>query len=267
VTLLVAAASACATHPPPAIPDRTPSVGNHRLTLHFANASAPPTRPLLVFATGDGGMHRKDLDLYRHLESWGYPIVGFDAHEYVEHLGPSEVTTPEQLADDYQHMIASARDALHLDPARPIVLVGVSRGAGLSVVAAGQLHDAIAGVVAIALTREEEYVRWVHHVLPRREVMVDIEEYLPELGDLPLAVVQSAHDKYMPGPIARALLGPDTARRWLQVLEARNHSFSDAREEMYQATERAIGWIESLIPHRQSPIGDPGKDDRRILNR
>ena len=242
--LLCGIGSGCATHPPPAVPDRATSFNNHQLTLHFANASAPASRPLLVFATGDGGMHRKDLDLYRHLESWGYPIVGFDARDYVKHLGSSEVTTPERLADDYQRMIAAARDALHLEAGRRIILVGVSRGAGLSVVAAGQLHDAIVGVVAVALTGEEEYVHWVHHVLPRREVMVEFEEYLPELGELPLAVVQSAHDNYMPGPTARAVLGPDGPRRWLQIIDSRNHSFTDARGEMYQATLQAIGWVE-----------------------
>jgi len=240
-------ASGCATHSPPAVPDRAASVNNHQLTLHFANANAPPTRPLLMFATGDGGMHRKDLDLYRHIEAWGYPVVGFDARDYVKHLGTSEVTTPERLAEDYQCVIAAARDALHLETARPIILIGVSRGAGLSVVAAGQLHDAVSGVVAIALTREEEYVRWVHHVLPRREVMVEIEEYLPELGELPLAVVQSAHDKYMPGPTARAVLGPDGPHRWLQVIQSSNHSFRDARDEMYEATRRAIAWIERAM--------------------
>jgi pimeloyl-ACP methyl ester carboxylesterase len=243
--LICVVVSGCATHPPPAVPDRDAAFNNHRLTLHFANPGAPASRPLLVFATGDGGMHRKDLDMYRRLDGWGYPLVGFDARDYVKHLGPSEVTTPERLADDYRHMIEAARNTLHLEPARPVVLVGVSRGAGLSVVAAGELHDSVAGVVAIALTREEEYVHWVHHVLPRREVMVDIEEYLPELGKLPLAVVQSAHDKYMPGPVARALIGPDGPRRWLQIIDAPNHTFSGARDEMYQATRRAIGWIEN----------------------
>ena len=193
-------------------------------------------------------MHRKDLDLYRHLDAWGYPLVGFDARDYVKHLGPSDTTTPARLAEDYRAVIAAARETLRLDRARPVVLVGVSRGAGLSVVAAGELRDAISGVVAIALTREEEYVRWYRRlfVLPRREVMVDVEEYLPQLGDLPLAVVQSSRDNYLPGADARVLLGPDGPRRWLQIIEARNHSFSGARQAMYEATRRAIGWIESL---------------------
>ena len=87
------------------------------------------------------------------------------------------------------------------------MLVGVSRGAGLSVVAAGRLCDAIAGVVAVALTQEEEYVRWYRHLpLPHeahQAVMVDLYEYLAELGTLPVAVVQSTHDHYLPAAKAR----------------------------------------------------------------
>jgi pimeloyl-ACP methyl ester carboxylesterase len=247
VLLCWIAASGCAAHARPRVPDAHATFNGHALTLHFANPGAPAARPLLVFATGDGGMHRKDLDLFRHLGAWGYPLVGFDAHDYVKHLGTSDTTTPERLADDYRGIIAAARDALHLDPARHIVLVGVSRGAGLSVVAAGELHDAISGVVAIALTREEEYVRWRRRflVLPRREVMVDVQEYLPQLGDVPLAVVQSTHDKYLPANDARALLGPDGPRRWLQIIEAANHSFGGARPQMYSAVQHALEWVSS----------------------
>jgi pimeloyl-ACP methyl ester carboxylesterase len=242
--LLCILGAACGANPRPVVPDTTTTFNGHPLTLHFANAGAPAARPLLVFATGDGGMHRKDLDFYRHLDAWGYPLVGFDARAYVKHLGSTDTTTPERLADDYRGMIARAREVLHLDASRRVVLIGVSRGAGLSVVAAAERRDVVSGVVAVALTREEEYVRWVHHLVPHREVMVDIEEYLPELGDLPLAVVQSAHDKYMPGPTARAVLGPDTPRRWLQIVDARNHNFSDARPEMYADVECALDWVE-----------------------
>jgi pimeloyl-ACP methyl ester carboxylesterase len=249
-------AAGCATHAPPAVPDRHTTLNGHSLTLHFANPGAAASRPLLVFATGDGGMHRKDLDLYRHLEAWGYPLIGFDAHDYVKHLGASETTTPERLAEDYREVIAAARDALHLDRARRVVLVGVSRGAGLSVVAAGELHTTVAGIVAIALTREEEYVHWYHRLrVPERpDVMVDVEEYLPQLGDLPLAVVQSTHDKYLPGAVARTLLGADGPHRWLQIVDAHNHSFGGARDQMYEATKRAIEWIEPRIATREPRI-------------
>ena len=240
-----AAAAGCAAHGRPIVPNRKAAFNGHSLTLHFANAAAPGTLPLLVFATGDGGMHRKDLDMYRHLDVLGYPLVAFDARDYVKHLGATETTTPDRLAQDYREIIAAARDALHLDPGRRVVLVGVSRGAGLSVVAAGELHDAVSGVIAIALTREEEYVRWYRRLLPlpRREVMVDVEEYLPQLDGVPLAVVQSTKDKYLPAAEARLLLGPDGPRRWLQVVEARNHSFGGARATLYAAIQRALQWI------------------------
>lgn len=238
--------SACA-HPRPAVPDQFVTVNNHALRLHFENRDTAPTRPLLVYATGDGGMHRKDLATYRHLAALGDPIVGFNAHDYVKHLGSASTTTPERVAQDYTRIIEQARKALGVDVHRPVVLVGVSRGAGLSVVAAGQLCNAIAGVVAVALTQEEEYVRWYRHLPLTHEshhaVMVDLYEYLAELGTLPIAVVQSTHDQYLPAEKAREEFGPDTSDRRLQAIEAANHNFGGAREQMYAAIQSAVGWV------------------------
>ena len=239
-------------------PDRDLVLHDHSLRLHFANANAPSARPLLIFATGDGGWHRKDLDAWRHLASWGYPIVGFDARDYVTHLGSDvDTTTPEGLAQDYATIIDSARAALGVSPERPIVLVGVSRGAGLSVVAAGdaQLRPEISGVLAVALTREEEYVKWYRRVPPRERradaaVMVQLYEYLPQLDDTPVSVVQSTRDKYLPAGEARLLFGPDTPNRRFEPIEASNHSFGGARDDLYRAMSQALDWIEGLLPPR-----------------
>jgi pimeloyl-ACP methyl ester carboxylesterase len=246
VPLFALALSGCATHPAPAIPDQFISLNSHSLRLHLENSGAAPKRPLLVYATGDGGMHRKDLDTYRHLAALGDPIVGFDARDYVKHLGnDTRTTTPERLAHDYSEIILRARQALGLDAQCSVVLVGVSRGAGLAVVAAGQLRDSISGVVAVALTQEEEYVRWHRHLVleSRPRVMVDVYEYLAELGHLPTAVVQSTRDQYLPAAKAREQFGPDTPYRWLQEIEARNHNFTGARCQMYAAVESAVSWI------------------------
>jgi pimeloyl-ACP methyl ester carboxylesterase len=229
------------------------SLNGHPLRLHFANALAPIERPLLVYATGDGGMHRKDLDTYRHLVSLGYPIVGFDARKYVTHLGGgSGTTTPRRLAADYARIIETARQALGIDAQRPVVLIGVSRGAGLSVVAAGvlPLRQALGGVVAVALTQEEEYVQWYRRLRvlreQRRPVMVNVYEYLArlrDLRDLPVAVIQSTRDDYLPAAKAREEFGPDTQRRWLQPIEADNHSFRGARDRLYSAIQAALTWV------------------------
>jgi hypothetical protein len=104
----------------------------------------------------------------------------------------------------------------------------------------------------VALTREEEYVTEVHRrrrpgAGPRARVMVQVYDCLPRLADTPVAVIQSTLDGYLPAADARRLFGPDTPYRWLQPIQARNHSFGGARGEMYQATGRALEWIESLI--------------------
>jgi pimeloyl-ACP methyl ester carboxylesterase len=237
----------CAAHIPCALPDQPLSLNGHTLRLHLANPDAAASGPLLVFASGDGGMHRKDLDAYRRLVSWCYPTVGFDARDYVTHLpAGSLTTTPERLAADYAQIIAAAKRALRLPPDHPAVLVGVSRGAGLSVVAAAHLQGVIDGVVAVALTREEEFVRWYRRVplVPEsRPAMVMVYDYLSQLGELHVAVIQSTRDKYLPAAAARKLFGPDSATRRLNTIDARNHSFAGARERMYDAVRAALEWI------------------------
>jgi Domain of unknown function (DUF4118) len=51
---------------------------------------------------------------------------------------------------------------------------------------------------------------------------------------------------FLPATAARALFGPDGARRQLHAIEARDHSFGGARPEMYDAVEASLEWIEGL---------------------
>jgi hypothetical protein len=252
LVLLWLVCSACAAHLPPASRpfDRSLIVNAHELKLHFANGDSPQKRPLVLYTTGDGGWARKDLDLYRQIVSWGYPTAGFSAPDYLDHLrGEDGTTTPRRLGRDYADIIAFAETNLDIDSDTPVVLIGISRGAGLEVVAAGQpqIHDKLAGIVAIALTREEEYVRWFGRLpllhRPHERVMVQVYEYLPLLGSVPIAVIQSTHDHFLPAAAAAQLFGADTPTRRFRAIEAHNHSFGGAREAMYQACKEALNWI------------------------
>lgn len=207
----------------------------HALRLHLVNGGDP--RPLIVYATGDGGWHRKDVDFFKHIAKLGLPAVGFDARDYVTHLGAPTLPASE-LAADYARIIDRAKDGLQIATERPVVLLGVSRGAGLAVVAAGEgsLGAPLAGVVAVALTEEEEFV--TGQPAPYT--------CLPTLADVPVAVVQSTRDGYLSAEGARALFGPDTPFRWLQPIEARNHSFGGGRAQLYAAVQRAFTWLLGL---------------------
>jgi fermentation-respiration switch protein FrsA (DUF1100 family) len=242
---LVCMTASCA-HPlaspsPPHQFERQIDVNQHALTLHLTPGHA---NPLIVYATGDGGWRGKDRELYEQLQGWGYASAGFSSPDYLRNLpGDDGTTTPARLAADFSTIVDAARNSLQM-PLSPVVLVGVSRGADLAVVAAGQprLQPQLSGVVAMALTREEEYVQH------RREPTVPFDVYgsLPQLGDIPISVIQSTRDNYLPAGDARALFGADSPRRVLHAIDARNHSFGGARPALYSALRTSLAWIERI---------------------
>lgn len=229
----------------------------HSLDLHFSRpCMLDAAHPLILYATGDGGWRGKDRDAFERMTHWGYPIVGFSAPNYLRHLvrHPRE-TTPTDIARDYARIIKLAKERMGVADDVPTILVGVSRGSGLAVAAAGEvaLQPSLAGVVAVALTREEEYV---HRLRRKRKapqdppelVMLDNYEYLPRLRNLPLSIIQSTHDDYLPAEEARRLLGPDSALRQLKPIRAKNHSFADAREPLYVELQASLSWVAHFLP-------------------
>ena len=218
----------------------------HGLRLHLSRPRTPGlARTMLIYATGDGGWWGKDRDIFRHLVTWGYPAVGFSAREYVHHLG-HDTLEPAQVAADYRAIVAAAIAALHLPLETRAVLVGKSRGAGLAVAAAGvpALNAELAGVMAVGLTREEEYVRAGVRGSPSRALqMLETYARLPDIGPVPVAVIQSTHDDYVPAAEARQLFGPDTATRELVAVESRNHNFGGAVDRLYAEMARSLEWM------------------------
>ena len=249
-------AAACATHVAPRSRgmrtfDTQVDVHERPLTVHVTSDPSRPTDDLLIYVTGDGGWRGKDREVYTQLQLWGYSVAGFSAPEYLESLpGEEGTTTPSRLASDFSQIIQSARSALELPQSVPVVLVGVSRGADLAVVAAGQsgLQAEIGGVVAIGLTREEEYV----HRRRRATEALELYAYLPRLGDIPVSLIQSTGDNYVPADEARVMFGDDTPVRRFHAVEARNHSFSNARPALYESLRSSLVWLDR-VAHRKSP--------------
>ena len=213
------------------------------LVLHLGNSSHGVKAPLVLFVTGDGGWRGKDLDAFHHLAAWGRPIAGFSAPDYLGHLSGSATSVPpRQLACDFAAVIAAASDALRLGPESKAVLVGVSRGGDLAVIAAAEepLRRSVLGVMAVGLTGEEEYVR--HRQRADAGVMVKPYDYLARL-DLPVCLIQSTNDEYVPAEDARRLFGPDTPDRRFLAIDSRNHSFSDARTTLYDDMRSSLDWL------------------------
>src|SRR5262245_59276970 len=59
---------------------RAVTLNGFPVTLHLVRpVVAALGRPLLIYSTGDGGWRGKDLDLFRHLSTFGYATAGFSA--------------------------------------------------------------------------------------------------------------------------------------------------------------------------------------------
>lgn len=248
IALAFAAAAGCAPGRPAGAPEVLRSkthvtLHGHSLTVHLSVPARGAAGPLLVYATGDGGWWGKDKAIFDRLSYDGYFVAGFSAREYVHHLGRDAVP-PAVIAGDFNAIIHAAEAALKLPPATRVVLVGKSRGAGLAVAAAGRppLRGELAGVLAVALTKEEEYVR--RRLRRTRQIaMLQTYEYLPTIGSIPVAVIQSTHDDYLPAGQARQLFGSDTTSRRFVAIESKNHNFGGALDQLYAEIDRSLTWI------------------------
>jgi len=220
-------------------------VRDYPLTLHLSVVPNHPIEPLIVYATGDGGWAGSDKDMFDRLAAWGYPVAGFSAHDYVKHLSQGAAAiSPSEMASDFDGMIRASLSALKLSSNTHVVLVGKSRGAGLDVAVAGEepIRSELRGVIAVALTREEEYAG-VPSPDGGEPKMLLTYPALPALGDVRVAVIQSTHDDYIPAAEARTLFGPDTSSRTFRPVESADHNFEGGETELYRQMADCFDWI------------------------
>jgi len=207
---------------------------------------------LLVFVTGDDGWFGTSSAVFAQLAEEGYMIAGINAPEVLEPIVHSgERVSTARAAQALKQLYAQVKRHLSLPDSTSIIVVGFSRGASVVAFTAAHpaLQDDIAGGVAIALTREADYLQ-----APRSrrgpDVQVDSQGRLqlyPALklvGSTRLAVIQSTHDDYVPAAESRQLLGSDTSTLRLYEVEAKDHGFSDALGKLLQDLDAALHWIE-----------------------
>lgn len=233
------------------------AVYRHPLELKFSKPQKPGN-VLVIYATGDGGWRGLDRQIFDWIAGWNYPVAGFSSKGYLKNLEYlRNTTTPSRVVRDFEKIIRFAETKLDMPESTSVILVGLSRGAGLAIVAAGQgqLKPDLAGVVAVSLIREEEHVvsyrrpRRSQANGPKRELLkIETYEYLPRIDTVPVAVIQSTHDSYLPAGNARILFGPDTEMKKLIPIQAKNHRFTGGCFELYVNIQNALAWITSTKP-------------------
>ena len=254
---LALALTGCSTA---AITSKPGAFDAQRVRVAFRNREIPVTyvKPkevrhpgyFVVFATGDGGWHGPSAALFSHLADQGYMLAGLSSPEVLNRSAKRRFS-PTQATANFANLFARVRRDLGVDSTASMIVVGFSRGASIVAYTAmnPRLRVGMAGAIAIALTREEEYVRPTTG-RRRSELTVDEQglQIYPSLAAVKgtrLAVIQSTNDHYVRAAEARELLGPDTPERRLYAVESRNHIFGGGRDVLMSDLEDALRWIET----------------------
>ncbi len=202
----------------------------------------------VIVTSGDGGWIHLGPDVAELLARRGYFVVGFDAKAYLESF-TSGVTTlaPGDEPRDYASLAAWAARGSKKRP----ILIGVSEGAGLSVLAATDpgTRNTVAGVIGLGLPdlnelgwRWRDAVIYLTHGMPK-EPMFSTAAVVSRMAPTPLAAIHSTHDEYVPIDEVRRVMraAVDPSRLW--VIEAADHRFSNKLTELGQCLFEAIDWV------------------------
>jgi hypothetical protein len=249
VTLLAAGPrAAAAAERAPSPRTETLSLRGREQALHVYGTRGGP---VAIVTSGDGGWVHLGPDVAGFLAGEGYFVVGFDAKAYLSSFTTSAGTLGvDDVPRDYGVLVDYAAQGA---PARPL-LVGVSEGAGLSVLAATapDVQSRVEGVVALGLPDKNELGwRWRDSVIyvtkkTPNEPTFSTLEVVGGVSPVPLAAIHSTHDEFVALPVIESIMERAREPKRLWVIEASNHRFSDNQAELQRRVEEAIAWTRSV---------------------
>jgi type IV secretory pathway VirJ component len=206
-----------------------------------------------IVSSGDGGWIHLAPQVAAMLAARGFFVVGFDSKAYLESFttGATALTVSEVPAD-YRTL---ARLAAARSSHRPI-LIGVSEGAALSVLAATdpEVKALVTGVIGLGLGDANELAwRWqdsliyLTHGVPNEPRFSTIA-LAGRVAPTPLAVINATHDEYVPaGEVDRIIAAARQPKR-LWMIEAADHRFSGRQSELASRLAEAIDWARTINP-------------------
>jgi type IV secretory pathway VirJ component len=229
----------------------------HRLTIRgheqLLQLYGPPTGDPVLVSGGDGGWMHLGPHVAELLAARGFFVVGFDTKAYLAGFttGESTLRTSEEPAD-YRTLAMFASAATGRKP----ILVGVSEGAGLSVLAATdpETKAVVGGVIGLGLPELNELGwRWKDSLIylthrPPNEPAVSAAAMVAAVAPLPLALVQSTHDEFVPLADTQRILARASSPKRLWIVEATNHRFSNNLPEFDARLLEAIEWVRRNQP-------------------
>jgi hypothetical protein len=224
---------------------QTVTMRGHVQTVHIYGT---PGRTPVVVSSGDGGWIHLAPHVAEALAAKGFYVVGFDVKAYLESFTSGKTTlSPDDEPGDYKVLADFAARGATQKP----VLVGVSEGAGLSVLAATdpQTKRSIAGVIGLGLPdlnelgwRWKDSLIYLTHGMPK-EPMFSTVAIVDRVGPTPLGAIHSTQDEFVPLAEAQKVIDGARQPKKLWIVKASDHRFSDNLAEFDQRLLEALTWV------------------------
>jgi fermentation-respiration switch protein FrsA (DUF1100 family) len=226
-------------------------IRGHEQILHLygSRGSGDPA----IVSSGDGGWIHLAPHVAETLASHGFFVVGFDVRAYLESFTSGAGTLrPDDEPRDYRVLADYAARGSTRKP----LLIGVSEGAGLSVLAATDplTKQRIGGVIGLGLPDLNELgwhwkdaVIYITHGLPN-EPTFSAAAVVSKVAPVPLAAIHSTRDEFVPVTEVQKTLEHASEPKKLWIVSASNHRFSDNLKEFDERLLEAIQWVKQNQP-------------------
>jgi alpha-beta hydrolase superfamily lysophospholipase len=207
----------------------------------------------VIVSSGDGGWIHLGPHVAEVLAANGFFVVGFDVKTYLERFTSGNTTLrPEDEPGDFNVIVNFAARGTSEKP----ILIGVSEGAGLSVLAASdsRVKTAIAGVIGLGLSdlnelgwRWKDAVIYLTHGTPN-EPTFSVSAIVDRVAPVPLGAIHSTHDEFVPVAEVQQVFERAREPKKLWIIDAADHRFSNNLTRFDQCLLEAITWMSQHSP-------------------
>jgi pimeloyl-ACP methyl ester carboxylesterase len=202
----------------------------------------------VIVSSGDGGWIHLGPHVADVLAARGYFVVGFDVKAYLESFTTRTGTlSADEAPADFKRLIDFAAAGTTEKP----ILIGVSEGAGLSLLAAAAApaKPAVTGVIGLGVSdsnelgwRWKDAVIYLTHGAPS-EPSFSAAAIADRLSPVPLALIHSTRDEYAPLADAERVFERARQPKRLWTVAASNHRFSDNLAAFDRTLLDAVEWV------------------------
>ena len=249
LALLLCAALLSAQDPAPG--KNAPAVRGKTQDVYFfpgAPAARPDSKPIVLYASGDGGWRGFAVTMAETMASWGYDTFGLDSKAYLESFTGKTTLKESEVNADLRALMVWARGKRP----RPVILVGWSEGAGLALLGAAgpENRDLLQGLIAIGLPdrnilawRWSDAITWLTKKDPDEPGFVSAL-YLPRVAPLPFVMLNSSQDQFQSQETYQHLFQLAREPKKSFTVTARDHRFDGNRDAFFDALRAGLRWIE-----------------------